>query len=194
MAKKIIVYCDGGVLFSSRSQDAGMWAYRIVHNHDELETVWREESGLVLPRHGRLESPDVADIATVEDVSSITGNYMEMMAAYHGLRQLPVGAVATLCTDSQVTMNRLLSGWPWNGVPESIKNAALAVVAQRVIDGILLSGHPTALDLKNGYSARSGRPVSRHNVWCDKECQRIGQLYLQSIDDPRARRSKRKAA
>lgn len=148
-------YCDGGVYGASRSDVAASWAYRIV---DEGGKVIAEASGVLLPN---------------ALVDTLTNNYAEYVAAVRALEACPVGHRVILCSDSLITIRRLLDGWATNGLPEKlVRRGNKAVGRLSAVSDELHDGHPTALHLAQGYGKR-GNPVSIHQQWCDRECTRV---------------------
>lgn len=162
--KRIVaLYTDGGVVLRNPSAVGGTWAWTAVDANDER--VYRA-GGFVSAKPGRL----------------ITNNHMEQIALVLALEAMPQGWSGTVCSDSKIALGRVFEGWAGRNLPNNVaKRTAFAVARLGVIQTVLLQGHPTKLDLERGIGARSGRPVSKHNVWCDKECQRQAKRVLSSM-------------
>lgn len=159
-ARMIHLYVDGGVIQKNPSTIGGTCAWVIVKDGGILEhDAW------VVPC----------------EAEPITNNLTEMLAAIDGLAQAhKYQEHITLYSDSKITLGRLFDGWAWNGIPLSIKIHAKNILAtQQVKDHVLLRGHPTKKELERGYTAK-GIPVSIYNVWCDKDCKRVGENYVKS--------------
>jgi ribonuclease HI len=153
------LYTDGGVININPSPIGGTWAFRIVSDNK----VICERGGVITPVQAGLPK--------------ITNNLTEMLAVIRGLQELRVAPdwTGTICSDSMITLGRIFDGWKWTGIPLWLHKEYQAVRLHfrcwDEIDHILLSGHPTKSQLMAGIG-RGGRPVSIHNVWCDKECSK----------------------
>lgn len=152
------LYADGGVIGRNPSPIGGTWAWCHVNAAGERIATG---SGVVLPR---------------PSLPLITNNLTEMIALVKGLEALPEGWAGTVYSDSQITIGRVFWGWKQNNLPAVLLRQCAAAIAR--IDfancrAVLLDGHPTQAQLAAGRGKR-GNPVSEHNVWCDKECGRVG--------------------
>jgi ribonuclease HI len=151
------LYADGGVIHKNPSQTGGTWAFRIVANG----VVVCERSGVITPLQAGL--------------ATITNNLTEMLAVVNGLKTLCSTPrwVGTVYSDSQITLGRVFEGWKWTGIPAWLhadyQTARRGLLCWDQIQHVLLSGHPTKAQLEAG-TGKGGRPVSIHNVWCDKRC------------------------
>jgi ribonuclease HI len=160
----VAIYADGGVILKNPSAIGGTWAYCLVDEHDER---FIRAGGVVPATPSRM----------------ITNNHMEQIAIIRALEEMPAGWSGMVCSDSKIALGRVIEGWAGRNLPNNVaKRSALAVVRLGKIEPVLLQGHPTKLDLQKGIGARSGRPVSKHNVWCDKECQRQAKKYLKTLE------------
>jgi ribonuclease HI len=151
------LYADGGVIQKNPSKTGGTWAFRIVANG----VVVCERSGVITPLQAGLET--------------ITNNLTEMLAVINGLKVLGSTPkwIGTVYSDSQITLGRVFEGWKWTGIPgwlhSDYQAARHGLLCWDQIQHVLLSGHPTRAQLEAG-TGKGGRPVSIHNVWCDKRC------------------------
>jgi ribonuclease HI len=167
-ARTTTLYSDGGVVQRNPSSLGGTWAWCATD-----QTGWRiiEQGGYLLAETGQV----------------ISNNQMEWCAAMHALEAMPDGWAGTLVTDSQNVIDRLRYArkrlrepagqvlvprnlpWPWY--------QRMVVALERLGDLELrhVKGHPSAADLKRGYTVddRGARKyaVSDQQVWCDMRCQ-----------------------
>lgn len=156
----VAVYCDGGVIGASRSRYGGSWAWCQVGHGGERGL---RASGLILP---------------TSTWPTITNNYTEFVAGVRALESLPAGWTGDFCTDSKITLGRLLHGYATEGLPDKLVERGLKAVARLgLLSPVLLDGHPTKPQLLAGTGKRGNR-VSEHNVWCDTECSRIMAEYM----------------
>lgn len=161
------LYCDGGVINVNPSPIGGTWAYRIVCNG----VVAAEQSGVITP----------AEAGT----PNITNNFTEMLALVRGLQHLTVLPkwTGTIYSDSQITLGRAFMGWKWTGIPkwlyEEFGHAVKGLHNWERIRCVLLSGHPTKAQLQLG-TGKGGRPVSIHNVACDRLCGDEARKFMEA--------------
>jgi len=159
------LYADGGVIDKNPSAIGGTWAYRIVSSPKPIIFL----VGYITPKRAKLPS--------------ITNNLTEMLALVRGLEALPTDWVGTVYSDSQITLGRAFEGWKWNGIPDWLhhdyQDARKHLLHWDQINHILLSGHPTRAQLAAGIG-KNGRPVSIHNVWCDKACSEMAKTYREA--------------
>jgi ribonuclease HI len=159
------VYADGGVVLQNPSPYGGTWAWCFVDEHGAIAAY---ESGFM----HCLEAIPLP----------VTNNIMEFIAVVRALEALPEGWSGKLYSDSKVTLGRFFDGWPLRNIPTWWARRGEIQIKQRLgrIEPVLLVGHPTRLELKEGVSRRHtplGTPVSRFNVFCDEECRRqAGEL------------------
>jgi ribonuclease HI len=159
----IMAYCDGGIMGQSPSRYGGAWAWCHV---DGLNKRVKEKASLIMP---------------TESWPTLTNNYVELVAAIRALEALPEGWNGVLGSDSQITLGRLFEDWHTEGIPDGmVARAKKALARLGKVKGVLLGGHPTLVELERGYNSK-GRPVSEHNVWCDKECQRFMAHYIKDV-------------
>lgn len=166
----VSAYCDGGVIGRNPSALGGTWAWCWVNPAGEMT---RSASGVITIEQARLHG-----------LAAVTNNLTELLAAVEALDQLPDGWRGTLYTDSLVTLRRVDPGNQsptWNAVPEWLQirvqglHARLGKFTVR-----LLGGHPTKKDLRLGFRP-DGKPVSRHNVWCDEACGREAEKFRKKL-------------
>lgn len=155
------IYADGGVIQINPSPIGGTWAF--CHVNAANQRI-RTASGVVLPR---------------SSCPLITNNLTEMIALVKGLEALPDGWAGVVYSDSQITLGRLFEGWKMSGIPPVLirqGTAAMARLDWANCNYVLLDGHPTKAQLLAGRGKR-GAPVSEHNVFCDKACQKEAAAF-----------------
>ena len=159
------LYADGGVININPSPIGGTWSFCHV---DGSNTRLFFNSGVVTPR---------------QSCPLITNNLTEMIALVRGLAALPEGWAGIVYSDSQITLGRLFEGWKMNAISPVLIRQGIEAKARlnwRQCTYVLLDGHPTKAQLLAGKGKR-GQPVSEHNVWCDKECGRVGRDFLDTV-------------
>ena len=157
----VALYCDGGVVGHNPSSIGGTWAWCAVD----------EEGNRVIERGGVVVAPPNRPI---------TNNHTEQIAITLALEAMPDGWEGTVYSDSQIGLGRVFKGWRTANLPRNISERSRAAVARLgAIKTVLLQGHPTKSDLAAGIGKKRGLPVSQHNVWCDKECNRQAEIYRQ---------------
>jgi ribonuclease HI len=166
-------FCDGGVVKRNPSPVAGTWACCVV---DRAGTHLVEHSGYIVPGNSPLEGHPRTTRALVSN------NDSEFYAALMALEAAPDNWAGRLCTDSQVTANRIVRvrrGGGIDPIPYEWEQRAWRAMRRLGIFRIVqLGGHPTKEDLQRGYRiASDGRKlqVSRHQVWADEECTRLAR-------------------
>ncbi len=166
--RQIDLYCDGGLLTTNPSDVGGMWAWcQIERGLGSDEHIVESNSGILLC--GQVQP------------GQVTNNITELLAAVEGLESMPDGWVGTIYTDSQTTYLRVRKSGKkqskLNGVGQSLR-ARLMEQKRRLgnYHAMMVGGHPTLGDLNVGYNER-GVTVSRHNCWCDAECERLCHEY-----------------
>lgn len=161
--KIVSLYADGGVILKNPSAYGGTWAWTAVDEHDER---FHRASGVVPATSSRL----------------ITNNHMEQIAIVLALEAMAEGWSGTVFSDSRIALGRVFEGWSGRNLPNNLaKRSALALARLGRVEFVNLQGHPTKLDLIRGIGAKRGLPVSKHNVWCDKECTRQAKKFLQRL-------------
>lgn len=165
MNKIIAVYADGGVVDRNPSQLGGTWAWCHVDAHG-----WRVDvnSGVLTPFADGGPGPTIGN------------NQAEFYALLLGLEALPSGWFGDVCSDSNNTLGRFFKGWATNGIPPRWVSRMLLTLSRldlTRVRPVLLQGHPSGAELLAGVG-KTGRPVSAHNVFCDRECARAGQAFL----------------
>jgi ribonuclease HI len=162
------IYCDGGVIARNPSEVGGTWAWCLVV--DDTMKLYR--SGVIVPVAGTV----------------ITNNMSELYAAIMAIETLPRGWDGTIRSDSRVTIGRISRGWNLRNVPEDLARLVDAVrtrLADEADLGFatfeLVQGHPSREDLARGVGRKRNLPVSKWNVWCDRECNRVGAQYVAEL-------------
>jgi len=148
------VYADGGCVLVNPSPHGGTWAWCHVTAGERV----RESGGTVTP----------AEIG----MGKVSNNQTEFLALLLCLEALPDGWSGRVFTDSGVTLGRFRDGDKTKGIPAPWVRR-LNAVRHRLgrLEYVLLGGHPSKKELAAGVR-KDGKPVSEHNVWCDRECQR----------------------
>jgi ribonuclease HI len=160
------LFADGGVISKNPSSIGGTWAFRIISK----DVVVCERSGVITPLQA--------------DLPTITNNLTEMLALVRGLQTLCLTPKWTgvIYSDSQITLGRVFEGWKWTGIPawlhKEYQSARSGLLCWDEIQHVLLSGHPTKAQLEAG-TGSGGRPVSIHNVWCDKACGEEAKKFME---------------
>ncbi len=165
MKQPIEIYCDGGIIGRNPSDIGGTWCFCWVDNKG---VRYHEGFGSVHPGQSEL-IPDC-----------ITNNFTEMYAAYQSLQGVGSDWEGTLYTDSIVTLYRLTKGKAFKGIPEWLAKWAIQFRKNRKYKVVLVGGHPNKNELALGMR-KDGKPVSLHNVWCDKTCTFIGKSYQRNM-------------
>jgi hypothetical protein len=162
------LYVDGGVIAANPSPYGGTWAWCHVDEERHTQgTIIRTGSGIVLPH---------------PPYDAITNNYAEMLAMVEGLESLPDGWGGPIYSDSDVTLGRVFRGNATAGLPAAFMSRVAMALSRLDLSTLtyhLVRGHPNQEELYYGWDSK-GRIVSRHNVWCDKECKELARSYLAS--------------
>lgn len=160
------LFVDGGLVGRNPSSVGGTWAWCLVKSGDIFDCG----SGVILPQTYNLRA--------------VTNNFSEMVAMLFGLEGLLRNSLnprPPIVSDSAITLGRVSKGWSWTNIPTSIHQRYLDLLDREKTlpqwEFILVDGHPTKSELMSGVGRR-GHPVSKWNVWCDEECQRLARLYL----------------
>jgi ribonuclease HI len=160
------VYTDGGLLLKNPSPVGGMWAFRMVDHEDRLldsGVIYEFSAGIIKP--------------------GITNNVTEYIAAAKAFELLPEGWSGIWRPDSEVTIERFLGRYPGMNLPRAVKlRGERAWARLNNVQIELLGGHPTKKELISGFRKKDGKPVSIHNVWCDKACTARG-IQLKELWD-----------
>jgi hypothetical protein len=184
------VYADGGVCGKNPSETGGTYAWCHV---DAAGNILRTGCGLMVPEHLAVHArmfvngrpPDrampslisLAPVATVEEVGEVnwsprwvTNNMTEFMGLLTALEALPRGWSGMACSDSEITIGRFFLGWHLRNIEKAWADRCRQIVSiLGTVTPVRLDGHPTLKELSDGIGHR-GHLVSRHNVWCDREC------------------------
>lgn len=155
----------GGLRYVNPSPFGGTWAYCHV---DAANARTAEKAGLILP----------ADVG----LPAISNNTSEFAALARCLRALPDGWSGKVYSDSEVTLNRFFGDGGETGLPTGWLPAARANLKRLgALEPVLLGGHPNKAELEAG-RRKDGRPVSRHNVWCDQACTAQARAYTNRFE------------
>lgn len=154
------LFTDGGTVGPNPSPIGGSWAWILVRK------------GRLMSRASGLLTPEDAGLGT------ISNNVAELYAALRGIEALPEGFAGAVWTDSLITLNRLMDGEKWSGVPEWLQKRVVEARSSRKwsYDCSLLGGHPNRDELFDG-KRKDGKIVSRWNVYCDEMCKKIAKRY-----------------
>jgi hypothetical protein len=176
------IYADGGLIGQNEktigSRLGGTWAICAVDVSGERVYT---HSGNILP--------------AALGLPGVTNNHSELWALLAAVALAPAGWTGTFCSDSFNALGRVFLMDRLSNVPEFMverlrtHQARLGIKCRgnkRDMEPTtfryqLLQGHPTKEDLANGVGKKRGLPVSSHNVWCDEECCRQRELYLNRI-------------
>lgn len=159
------LYCDGGLIGPNPSLIGGTWCWVWINNGEYL----RHSSGIITPEDF--------------EMSVISNNVSELIAALRALKSTPKGWNGTLCSDSQVTLRRLTGNPKFTNTPRWLIDRVLAVRRTRKFKTKLIAGHPTIKELKQGFADRNGLPTSKWNVFCDQECCRLAAKFKEMLHD-----------
>lgn len=167
------VWADGGVILKNPSDLGGTWAW--CHTLTDLEAGWARNVG-----DWGYYTPSLFD------QPAATNNVSELYAVVLGLEALPDGWSGTICSDSQITLERLRTWTQPPGVAVALRNVP-ALLQQMVwrqvqrldwqnVRFLQLGGHPTRAHLASGTNS-SGHRVSIHQVWCDAHCKAAADRF-----------------
>ena len=156
------IYADGGVIGRNPSSIGGTWAYVLTQDDEVL----KECSNVVTPE--QIQMP------------AVSNNVTELIAVVRGLAAVPFDWYGTIASDSEITLGRVFRGWHRHNVPDWLSAELDFQIQMHIkwnkINGHLLQGHPTRLQLLKGMGDRY--PVSKHNVRCDQLCGIEAKKYL----------------
>lgn len=164
----VALYADGGVIRKNPSDIGGTWAFCGVNEKGER----------VLERSGAVPATSV---------KTVSNNTTEQIAITLALEAMPDGWTGIVYSDSRVALGRVFDGWRETNLPPNVsKRSKLALSRMGKIKTVLLQGHPTKDDLKQGWGKKRGLPVSEHNVWCDKACGKAAEDYIEKLANEQA--------
>lgn len=155
------LFCDGGCVGRNPSPLGGTWAYVAVDDAGQLS--WSDSGWLGPKRCG----------------GAVSNNVAELYAAVKALESVVPSCLGKLHTDSAVTRFRLLGGGDLRTVPGWLRRRLEAVRWVETCGVVLLGGHATKRELRDGRRARNGLPVSEWNGLCDRMCRRAAQRRLE---------------
>jgi ribonuclease HI len=161
------IYTDGGVILRNPSTIGGTWAWCLVENDEIINSG----SGVI----------DIETARTWE-LDGVTNNLTELYALCKAITSLPDNWEGVVYSDSLISLGRLFMGYKWKGIPDELREWA-QLCASRIPQAgyMLLDGHPTKAHLEAGIGKR-GYPVSKFNVWCDKQCGEEAKQYLAKLE------------
>lgn len=167
------MYCDGGCIDENPSPFGGTWAFCYTDNPatDKGERLYAASGVLPATEFGQC----------------IGNNVSEFAAMLFALSAAPDGWFGRVYCDSHITLGRFFPQYALlhsnkgktfalKGVPDRFAERLQGVLKRidvEMCSPVLLNGHPTKAELKEGRS-KEGRPVSLHNVWCDKAATKAG--------------------
>lgn len=158
------ISADGGVIKKNPSDIGGTWAWVAVDAHGNRVF---EASGVVPAPIGR----------------PVSNNHTEQIALTLALEAMHDGWSGTVYSDSKIALGRIFSGWREKNLPANISERSRnAVKRLGRIETVLLQGHPTKDDLKNGIGKKRNLPVSIHNVRCDWLCGEAAKKHLAALE------------
>ena len=173
------IYTDGGLCSPNPSKLGGVWAWCAVDSEDEF--IYGESGYFVAP-----------------EGKEITSHQAEFAAMTRALEAMPLGWEGTVCSDSELTINRFSKGHSCFNIPPNMLQRGVMVL-EKLGDPkfVLLAHKPTKDDLEHGYSLKSGLPVSIWNKWCDKQCDLEKQKAIEANPQwgivPKAKKKSAKA-
>lgn len=158
------VYADGGVLLRNPSPDGGTFA-----------AVWVNKIG------GRVGF--TTGSVTPADLGRpwVSNNLTEVLALVAGLEPLPAGWAGEVFSDSLNAIRAVRDcetrpnpDWLPAGIWDRVRGVRRRLGA---LSFVLLGGHPSKEELAAG-KRKDGKPVSVHNVHCDKLCGEVAAAML----------------
>lgn len=189
MDTRFSLYTDGGCVRSNPSKYAGQWAY--CHVNTEGVRI-KEMSGIILravsPETCQTTRPDRIIVVPSGEINpnGITNQLSELVSLTLGVESLPKQWAGHIYSDSESALHRMFNGESMGGIPEEWQHRCL-LAKENIGEAswTLLGGHPTKADLACGIrAARSGKralPCSVHQEWCDLECQRLANRFIEII-------------
>lgn len=147
------LYTDGGTIGKNPSKTGGTWAWCAT---DEADEFIYGESGYFLAPEGK----------------EITNHQAEFAAMTRALEAMPNGWDGTICSDSELTVNRFSKGYSCFNIPPNMLSRGKDVIERLgEMSFIILQNKPTRKDIDAGFGKKTGLPVSKWNVWCDQKCR-----------------------
>lgn len=163
ISKVNFLYTDGGVIQKNPSPIGGTWAYCVVSPDGDL----------------LYEDYDVVPAKKLGGMA--TNNQMELLAIIRGLQTITRDSIVHMCSDSQVSLQRVFLGASMSNIPDwmvdalEIEKSRLALFKK--FKYTLLAGHPTKAQLVDGFG-KNHHPVSKWNVWVDGLCHKAADEYM----------------
>jgi len=168
----VAIYGDGGVLGANPSPVGGVWAFCLVG----------ADGRRLYEAAGHITSDEAKSLG----LQWTSNNFAEVMALLLAFEAMSGDATLRVFSDSRNAISahqRAGDPDPWKPpyLPQPIWGRMVAA-RDRLgpMKFTLLKGHPTKQDLARGQRP-DGKPVSEHNVWCDKAATAAGRAYLASI-------------
>jgi ribonuclease HI len=160
------IFCDGGVVGPNPSVLGITWAWVMpCPNNTKLY-----EAG------GVLEPCDLG-------MDELSNNHAELIAALRALSFVGKDWTGTLYTDSNVTRHRLEGRGTYEGLTPSLISSLESVRKRRRYKVVLLGGHPTLAELKQGFKNKNNLPVSSWNCYCDQLCTALAGNFKRTLQD-----------
>lgn len=154
------LYTDGGLAPGT----GGSWAWCAVGEDDEM--IFGESGFFAAPPNREITSPQA-----------------EFAALTKALEAMPDGWAGIVASDHELTLSRFFKGHAcFNIPPNMLQRAKTSIDRMGRMTCLLLQHKPTKKDLENGFGKKTGLPVSRWNVWCDKKCDEEKRLFLKSLE------------
>ncbi len=161
------IYCDGGVIGPNPSDLGITWAWVMPFPKD---TKLYEASGV-------LEPDDLG-------MPLLSNNHAELVAALRALEFVGPCWRGTLFTDSNVTKHRLEGRGSFDGLSRSLEARLVRVRETMGCEVVLLAGHPTLAELKQGFKIKPSGPLptSSWNVYCDQTCAALAGNFKRGLE------------
>ena len=115
----------------------------------------------------------------------LSNNVAEMIALILAFESIPKEWEGTFYCDSEITLWRTFRNWKLNNLPSNVVRRLREIKTKfnigtpdcKIIP-IAVAGHPTKQNLRDSFKIKDGKkyPVSRWNVFCDKECNRQADI------------------
>ena len=168
----VAIYGDGGVLGANPSPVGGVWAFCLVG----------ADGRRLYEAAGHITSDEAKSLG----LQWTSNNFAEVMALLLAFETMPAAGMLRVFSDSRNAISahqRAGDPDPWRPpyLPQPIWDRMVAA-RERLgpMKFTMLKGHPTKQDLARGQRP-DGKPVSEHNVFCDKAATAAGRAYLASI-------------
>jgi hypothetical protein len=168
------LYADGGLALANPSIIGGAFAWCGVGTLDARPRIKGSLPGGLDHDSPRLIAGSNYMVKPAK-MDCVTNNQVELWAVIRALESMPPNWSGRVCTDSQCTIGRVFHNQACRNVPEGMI-ARLRLVQAHVnlkkCEYVLLAGHPAKDDLEAGFHKKKGLPVSVHQDYCDRQCDR----------------------